>query len=263
MKKISRCHRALEASKHRNAGFTLLEVIGVLAVIATLAAIIAPNVIDQLDRAAQEAEKGNLQTIGQGVEMYLRENKAWPGNLVTLSPDFVPFGNVQISQNARGFPRYFSVHPNTTGFSNATGLTQSQLADARFLLISSLSADVSPTISNATQFNNWWDTDETTTPNIRIYRGQVGKLFHLLSVSAMGAGGSYEIDGTNTNSGGDTLTSVGNYHLVGTLVQFDEENNFSSGNVSFGVNLASDAGYQFDPNCTAGARWHVLGMSCS
>ncbi len=246
-----------------SAGFTLIEVIGVLAVMATLMAIVTPTVLDQMDRAVQEAEGKNLHVIAEGVEMYLRENKAWPANLAALSPNYVPLGNTQLTLNDRGFPRYFVVHPDISAYSNVTGIGATSLPDARFLLISNISGDANPLISNGVEFNTWWNTDETTTPDLKIFRGHIGKLFHLLSLSAVGAGGSYRIDGTKTNSGGSLLTSHGNYHLVGTVVEVDEGNNFSPGNIVFGFTLSSDAGYQFDPTCSAGSQWHVLGSSCS
>jgi len=59
-----------------SSGFTLLEVIGVLAVIATLLSILIPNVIEQIDRAARDAEAQTLRAIGQGVEAYVRQNRA-------------------------------------------------------------------------------------------------------------------------------------------------------------------------------------------
>ncbi len=254
--------RATSDERRHAAGFTLIEVVGVLAVMATLMAIVAPTLIDQIDRAAEEAEAQSLTAIAQGVELYLRTNYTWPANLSALSPDYVPFGTAQLTVNARGFPRYFIVHPDTSSYVNATGLAQSALADARFLLISNISSDASPTINNAAQFNTWWNTDETTTPDLNIYRSHEGNLFHLVSISAMAAGGSYRIAGVTTNSGGSTLSSVGNYHLAGTVVEFDEANNFSPGSLAFGLTLVADAGYQFDPSCPAGTMWHVLGSKC-
>lgn len=249
--------------RRSSAGFTLIEIIGVLAVMATLMAIIAPTVLDQIDRAVQEAETQNLAAIAQGVEMYLRASKTWPSNLSDLSPDYVPFGTVQLTVNDRGYPRYFVVHPDVSSYVNATGLSPSALADARFLLISDLSQDANPNIgNNASTFDTWWNTDETPTPNLKIHRGHVGDLFHLMSISAVGSGGSYRLAGTETNSGGNMLASVGNYHVAGMVVEFDEDNNFSQGNFAFGMTLVADAGYQFDPNCTAGTQWHVLGSHC-
>ena len=256
--------RTTKYERRHPAGFTIIEVIGVLAVMATLLAVIAPSVINSIDRAAREAEEKNLEAIGTGVDLYIRENFDWPNALTDLSPDFVPFGNTQLTQNARGYPRYFFMHPDVSGFNNATGLTSTQLADTRFLLISNVSADASPTITNAGEFNAWWDTDETPTPDLKIYRGHVGDLFHLVSISTVGPEGSYRIHGTATDSGtGGPLAMRATYHLVGTVVEFDESFNFTPGNFNFGFTLVGDAGYQFNPNCTAGSQWYVLGMGCS
>ena len=65
--------------------FTLLEVIGVLAVMATLMAIIAPKVLDQIDRAAQECRGTKLtKRSAKAVELYPSWNHL-PGRR-TLQP---------------------------------------------------------------------------------------------------------------------------------------------------------------------------------
>ncbi len=237
--------------------------LGVLAVLAILGGLLAPQVVKQLDISAREAEAMYLEDIAQGVEVYLRENRSWPANLAALSPDYVPISSAQVSQNAQGFSRYFFVHPDMGSFNNATGIAASELPDTRFLLISNLKADASPTITNGTQFDAWWNTDTTTTPDVKIYRGHLGKMFHLVSVSAVGDGGSFQIDGTATSSGGGRITSLGNYHLVGTPIELDEADTFSTGNAEIDFTLTSDAGYQFDPNCTTGSQWNALGTTCT
>ena len=240
--------------------FTLIELIGVLAIMAILGALIVPNVISRLDAATRDAEIQNLKAIARGVELSLRENRAWPPTLASLSPEYVPFGSAQITQNERGYPRYYFAHPTTSGFSNATGLAASDLPDTRFLLISDLSQDAAPTITNATEFNAWWNTDETSLPDLKIYRGHVGNWFHLVSLSAEGDGGSYQIDGTSTNSGGGTLSWHSMYHLAGTPVGLDEADTYGTPEIQF--SLASDIGYVFDPDCDAGSQWNPLGRGC-
>ncbi len=242
-------------------GFTLIEMIGELAVISILSALIAPNVIRQLNAATQDAETQNLQAIGHGVELYMRELSVWPPALVNLSPDYVPYGNTQITNNDRGFPRYFVVHPTTVGYANDVGIAAAVVPDARFLLISDLSQDAAPAIVTPADFDAWWNTDETPTPDLKIYRVHVGSLFHLVSLSATGNGGSYRIDGTVTNSGGGLLPSSSNYHLVGTNVELDEADPYAAPEIQF--ILALDAGYQFEPDCPAGAMWTTFGSGCS
>jgi len=243
-------------------GFTLLEVIGVLAVMATLMAVIVPNFIRHLDDQARDTEAQELRAMAKGVDLYIRANFALPASLAKLSPDFVPIGSKQLAKNERGYQRYYVIHPKLTGFNNATGLAQSKLSDARFLLISDVSVDASPVITNNGQFNKWWNTDETLTPDLKIYRGHVGNMFHLVSLSAIGDGGSFRIHGTKTSSGGARLASRGSYHLAGTAIEMDEADTFDPGNYEVGFTLTYDAGYQFDPTCSAGSQWHVLGDSC-
>ncbi len=256
--------RPATSNERRNSpGFTMIEVIGVLAVMATLMAIIAPNLIQQIDRLAQDQETENIKMIAQGLEAYLASNLDFPNNLTALSPDFVPIGNTQITTNERAFTRYFDVHPDLTPYNNGNGVSAANITDLRYLLITDLTQDANPSIGNAAEFDNWWNTDETSTPDVIIHRGTIKPLFHLVSLSAVGAGGSYEIDGNSTNSSGSTLTSYGNYHLAGSVVELSEDNTFGGGSgVTVSFTLANDVGFQFDPNCTAGSQWHVLGSNC-
>ncbi|WP_454064225.1 type II secretion system protein [Candidatus Nitrospira salsa] len=251
----------LHTSRFTSAGFTLIEMLGVLAILAILGGLIAPKFIQGFNRDMREAEMRNLQAIAQGVEVSLRENRAWPANLAALTPAYVPFSSAQISQNERGFPRYYAIHPNTSGFTNGAGLAASNLDDVRFLLISNLTEDANPTINTVAQFDAWWNTDETSTPDLKIYRGTLGHLFHLVAMSAVGTGGSYQVDGNTTNSGGGTLAMYNRYHLVGTPAGLDEANNYNTPEVQW--TLTSDAGYLFDPNCTSGNQWQVLGTACT
>ena len=83
-------------------------------------------------------------------------------------------------------------------------------------------------------------------------------LFQLLSLSADGAGGSYTVDGTATNSGGGTLAAHIRYHITGTTVALDEADTFGTAETQF--MMTAEAGYQFDPDCPSGSQW--LLFSC-
>ncbi len=244
----------------RNQGFTLVEMIGVLAILAILGSLIAPNVINQLRVAGRKAEDQQLHFIAEGIILYLRQNHAFPPNLAALSPDFIPVAIGQVTTNANGFSRYFFVQPNINGFTNATGLATTALGDARFLLITDLTQNANPSITNDAEFESWWDTDETGTPDLKIHRGHTGDLFQLLSLSSNGAGGAYAIDGTTTDSGGGTLAPHLRYHLTGTTVELDEADVFSVAETQF--TLTTEAGYQFDPDCATGSQWRVISSGC-
>lgn len=241
-------------------GFTLVEMIGVLAIIAILASFIAPNVINQLASVRRDSEEGQLATIARGIELYVRQTHSFPATLTALSPDYVAMALGQLTTNPNGFLRYYFVQPNISGFTNSTGLSTTALADARFMVITHLAQNVNPSITTDANFETWWSTDETGTPDLKIHRGHVGHLFHLLSLSANGAGGSYAIDGSQTASGGGTLVRHIRYHLSGSAISLDEANTFSVPETQF--TLSTEAGFQFDPDCAAGSKWRINSSGC-
>lgn len=243
-----------------SSGFTLVELIGVLAIIAILASFIAPNVINQLQAAKRDAEDKQLTAIARGIELYLRQTRSFPTTLSVLSPDFVPIALGQLTSNPNGFLRYYFIQPNISGFTNPTGLSPTALADARFILITHLNQNVNPSIITDADFETWWGTDETGTPDLKIHRGHVGHLFPLLSLSASGPGGSYAIDGIPTDSGGGTLLPHIRYHLAGTTIGLDEANTFSVPETQ--ITMTAEAGFQFDPDCAAGSKWRIISSGC-
>jgi len=241
-------------------GFTLVELIGVLAILAILASFFTPSVINQLRSARRDAEDQQLVNIAQGIELYLRQTRSFPANLPALSPDYVPVSSGQLNNNANGFLRYYFVQPNISGYTNVAGLDPAALADSRYLLITDLTQNTNPSIITDADFETWWNTDETGTPDLKIHRGHVGHLFHLLSLSADGAGGSYDIDGTATDSGGGTLALHTRYHVTGTSIQLDEADTFATAETQF--TMTAEAGYQFDPDCPVGSQWRVISSGC-
>lgn len=241
-------------------GFTLVEMIGILAILAILASFIAPNVINQLKAAKRDSEDEQLATIATGIELYVRQTRTFPSSLTALSPDYVPIALGQLTTNPNGFLRYYYVQPNINGFTNSTGLSTSALADSRFILITHLTQNVNPSIITDTDFESWWNTDETGAPDLKIHRGHVGHLFQLLSLSASGMGGSYTVEGIPTDSGGGTLAPHIRYHLTGTTIGLDEADTFSVPEVQF--TLTAEIGFQFDPDCAGGSKWRIINSGC-
>ncbi|MCA9470679.1 MAG: hypothetical protein MRJ96_03685 [Nitrospirales bacterium] len=244
-----------------NRGFSFLEFIGVIAVIAILGAVISPAVINHLKAAVRDAEITTLQGIAQGIEVYLRETHAWPPDLASLSPDYLPTDILQLTRNDAGFPRYFFVHPDVRGLTNATGLSSNELDDAQYLLISSLIDDAAPTITNAAEFDAWWDTDETSTPDLKIHRGQVSDLYSLLTLEAPGARGAYRIEDVTTNWDCRAKPALihTKYHLAGTMIALDEVSPYGTPEVQF--SLMEDRSYRYDPCHAAGSRWRTMPAS--
>lgn len=59
-------------------GFTLIELMVVLAIIGILAALIVPNVLGRADDARISAAKTDVATLSQALKMYRLDNQRYP-----------------------------------------------------------------------------------------------------------------------------------------------------------------------------------------
>src|SRR5438105_9650868 len=102
-------------------GFTLIEVIAVLAVIAILVAVITPSVIRRVDRAAWTKESADLNAIADSYAQSILRNKIVPGTngwaTAVASQMGLPIS--AITTNSRRFARAFLIDPS---LSIGTGL---------------------------------------------------------------------------------------------------------------------------------------------
>ncbi len=174
-------------------GFTLMELIGVMAVMAIMAGALAPSLFDSIDRAYADAEQQNLEALNNSLENYITEFKqiptATPSSWVTALSAVSDFTQQEIEFNQKNFRRRFIFDPRffTASDSNFNGFTQNQgLANApvspRIMLVSDLTRHV-PTVANTSGvFNSIWD--QTGTPaliedqNLKISRINLSDKFH-------------------------------------------------------------------------------------
>ena len=242
------------------AGMTLIVLIAVLAMISVGLAAFSTSMVRVWDRKYQEEEARTLQMIAGGISTYLHQNKAFPTSLTNLTPDYVALSSAGITRNARGFRRYFAVHPAMGGFQNSVGLSVGELGHVRYLLISNLSQDAAPVITTPAEFDAWWTTDESLTPNLKLHRENAGHLFYSLSIIPKGNGASFSIHNQRTDSNGGLLPTHGRFHLMGTEIGLDEDNIYTGPEVFFG--LMTSSVYWFDPNCPVTKRWNPLNPPC-
>lgn len=87
----ARCKRA----SSRISGFTVVELLIVIAVLLTIAAIAVPHFLDALERARIARAVGDLRTIGNAVQGYQVINQQWPLTLddVGYASNLDPWGN--------------------------------------------------------------------------------------------------------------------------------------------------------------------------
>lgn len=117
-------------------GFTLVEVMIVVAIIALLAAIAIPNVLRGRTTAGESAALGSVHSVVAGLEMYRSVNNIYPAAWTTdmytsANPDYGPagfdnLGNVQgytytYTQAAAGQQYTLTSDPTNPGTTGSRG----------------------------------------------------------------------------------------------------------------------------------------------
>ncbi len=67
-------------SPRKSKGFTLLEIIVVVAIIAILAAYIAPKIAGRVDDARVSKAKSDIRVLESSLELYKLDNFSYPSN---------------------------------------------------------------------------------------------------------------------------------------------------------------------------------------
>lgn len=70
-------------------GFTLVEMIVVVAVLGILVAIVVPALLNAMDRSRQRRSMADMANIARAGGMYQVDNGGFPPALVALQPDYL------------------------------------------------------------------------------------------------------------------------------------------------------------------------------
>ena len=87
----------------RFAGFTLIEVMITVAVIAILAAVALPNYIEYVTRSKLVEAKTNLSDMRTRLEQYFLDNRAYPNGCVASASGPAPAGQIYLPGNQKYF----------------------------------------------------------------------------------------------------------------------------------------------------------------
>lgn len=76
--------RSKPGNSVRACGFTLVELLVVLAILATLMSLAAPKYFETLDRAREAALRTDLRTLREAIDKYKADTGRFPESLTTL-----------------------------------------------------------------------------------------------------------------------------------------------------------------------------------
>jgi prepilin-type N-terminal cleavage/methylation domain-containing protein len=231
----------------RSHGFSLVELIGVLAVIAILSALLVPRVLQQMDEAARAKEVSDLnaisnalvlQIIGTNGTKRIPSQADWAQSVANWARQPV----AKASKNPRGYDRVFLIDTSgwfgsaigTLPYAQTTNGTTNPPVNARLMIVSRIGGPVLPVTNGApatSTFNNTWNTADRAKPtswtgslswggkgdDLVIQRMNLEPLFHRLVLVNRDPPGNalFSIGSTNTT----TLTNIhASYYLDGTDV---------------------------------------------
>ncbi|HNQ91106.1 MAG TPA: type II secretion system protein [Verrucomicrobiota bacterium] len=160
----------------RSGGFTLLEMVAVLAVLAILGAIIAENVLEQIKMAARQSEEQSLDAIATTLQRSAVRTKAIPSvaNLAAAVAADMAMPLVRVQRTAQGNLRWYWMDPNCrVGTNTAMTLPYTQTAvgsvapvRVRMLALSSVGAPLPERNTGPTsaEFDAAWATPRGVVP---------------------------------------------------------------------------------------------------
>ena len=151
------CRRVAGAPK---AAFSLIEMIGVLAMMAILASVIAPSAMKMMDLAAVRAEEETLKNLAREVVRYVRDTGDVPtgADWVTKLQSYSELNAGELTNNKRQRARVFLFDATTQR--------------AMFLSVMSPNATLGvPTTVSSQNFQRIWDTADNQIPTTQSWAG--------------------------------------------------------------------------------------------
>ncbi|MFT5467006.1 MAG: prepilin-type N-terminal cleavage/methylation domain-containing protein [Verrucomicrobiales bacterium] len=184
-------------------GFSLLELVGVLAIVAILASVMAPPLIQQIERTMAAHERDELAILAQGLKDSILKTKRIPDvtEWVAAASAEVGWPEIDVLVNDWRSSRVYLIDPALRVGPVDGQLPYEQTSSGsikpespRILILSSLDPTKALPVSSGTPdaavFDTIWDTNEGAVPegwigrwvdagdDLKIQRIHLGSLFH-------------------------------------------------------------------------------------
>lgn len=206
------------------AGFTMIEIIGVLGVMAILAGIVAVSVMNSVKLRRRDAEGTSMTTIASTLKLTILRTKYVPAetNWGSVTANFLATPINKIIRTDVGTTRRLLVDPalrmgtNTSSvlpYSQGVAGTVQPSTNARMVIISSLMGEL-PSLTNSTAtFSNIWNAPSDGVPagaswdgwaskskDLRILRMDLRNLFSRVVLENLDSfrAAPYSVESTNT-----------------------------------------------------------------
>lgn len=245
MKRASTTSTA-SATRRERQGFTLLELIGVLTVIAIMVAVVMPPIIQHLKQAAADQESATLQRLAKGFNAHVLRNKQVPDETSWAEAIATELGvhTDEVSINARRVERVYLIDPalrigETDGKLPYTQTNDgSQVTPAagswRLMIVSSMDAaypiPVSSGVGETASFDKIWKTADGAVPEewptgwlnhgeeLKIQRINLAPLFKRLILTSYDSPTSGTFATDDNEPGSIPPEGVNAFFIEGTVV---------------------------------------------
>lgn len=198
-------------------GYTLIELVGVLAIIAILAAVVTENILERMKRQIRETEASNLATFADAIRKSIARTKSVPGagGLPARIATELSLPSSKVTTTPYKYTRYFLMHPEFRVGTNQTSTipyTQTvrgstvEPSNCKAVIISSvgpIDEDLIPAEITGTTFTNLWDASEewdALAQDVKLQRIELRDLFHRVILNNLDGyrAAPYSVESTNT-----------------------------------------------------------------
>jgi type II secretory pathway pseudopilin PulG len=221
--------------------FSLIEFVGVLAILAIIAAAAVPAVIKRIDIAAYNAESVSLKAMSEALIQHIVRSNNIPNHdtwVQAISAE-LPLAQTNIAATSRRWNRVFVVDPGiwcastlgSSSWNQAVGGISVAPTNARIMILSTLARELPVSSGMPANFQNIWDTPTRAKPStwttwsgrgedVLIQRINLEPLFHrvLLLNGYIGGQGYYSINGSSPGPVPYGGAGTNSYYLDGTIL---------------------------------------------